>query len=115
MSVLGFHWHHQENPWDDAPPWALELRAHLELIHLIQEKIMATLDEVLAEVTDETTRLDSIQSLIDGIKQQLADALSGATIPPAVQAKVDAVFAGLTTNKAKLDKALNANVPPVTP
>lgn len=71
---------------------------------------MATLDEVLAEVTDEGTRLDSIQALIDGIKQQLADALSGTTLPADVQAKVDAVFAGLEANKAKLDKALNAGV-----
>lgn len=72
---------------------------------------MATLDEVLAEVTDESTRLDSIQALIDGIKQQLADALSGTTLPAATQAKVDAVFAGLTSNKAKIDKALNTGTP----
>ena len=73
---------------------------------------MATLDEVLAEVTDESARLDSIQALIDGIKQQLADALAGTTLPPATQQKIDAVFAGLTGNKAKIDKALNANVEP---
>lgn len=73
---------------------------------------MATIDEILTEVNDESGRLDSIQALIDGIKQQLADALAGATLPAAVQAKVDAVFAGLTGNKAKIDKALNANTPP---
>jgi hypothetical protein len=84
----------------------------LDLVLHKLEKIMATLDEVLAEVTDESTRLDSIQALIDGIKQQLADALAGTTIPPAVQAKVDAVFTGLTGNKGKIDKALNVNVPP---
>lgn len=76
---------------------------------------MATLDEVLAEVTDETNRLDSIQALIDGINKQLADALAGTTLPTEVQAKVDAVFAGLTTNKGKIDKALNVNVPPPPP
>ena len=73
---------------------------------------MATLDEVLAEVTDESTRLDSIQALIDGVKQQLADALADANLSPENQAKVDAVFAGLSTNKAKIDKALNVNVEP---
>lgn len=90
------------------------LAAVLEQYGLIlskMETIMATLDEVLAEVTDESTRLDSIQALIDGIKQQLADALSGAALPPDVQAKIDAVFAGLTGNKAKIDKALNTGVP----
>lgn len=82
------------------------------LINKTLEKIMATLDDVLSEVTDEGNRLDSIQTLIDGIKQQLADALAGTTLPPAVQQKVDAVFAGLTANKAKIDTALNTNTPP---
>lgn len=86
-----------------------------DLILANQEKIMASLDDVLSEVTDESTRLDSIQALIDGIKKQLADALAGTTLPPAVQTKVDAVFAGLTTNKGKIDTALNANVPPPPP
>lgn len=96
---------------DESPPWTNELTLQLTTINQRLEKIMATLDEVLSEVTDESGRLDSIQALIDGIKQQLADALSGTTLPPAVQSKVDAVFAGLTTNKGKIDTALNANVP----
>lgn len=113
--IFGFSWHKSNNPWDEAPPWALELRKLQGLILYRLEQIMADLDQVLAEVTDEGTRLDSIQALIDGIRQQLADALAGTTLPPAVQAKVDAVFAGLTDNKAKIDKALNTGTPPATP
>jgi altronate dehydratase len=78
----------------------------LALLHQLlhnQGKIMATLDEVLADVTDEGTQIDSLSVLVAGLKQQLADALSGTTLPPAVQAKVDAVFAG--------DDAINANTP----
>ncbi len=77
-----------------------------------QEKIMATLDEVLTDVTDEGTKLDSLSALIAGLKQQIADALAGTTLPPAVQAKIDAVFAGVEANKAKVQAALDANVPP---
>lgn len=84
----------------------------LDQIIAQQEAIMATLDEVLTEVTEESGRLDSIQALIDGIKQQLADALAGTTLPTAVQAKVDQVFAHLGANRGKIDKALNENVPP---
>lgn len=81
---------------------------------------MATIDDILSEVTDESTRLDSIQALIDSINAALAAALSGTTVPPAVQAKIDQVFADLTANKAKIDKALNttpagAPLPPPTP
>jgi len=91
------------------------LSRKLDHILVNQETIMATLDQVLTDVTDESTRLDSISALIDGLKQQVADALAGTTLPPATQAKVDAIFAAAETNKAKIDKALNAGVPPAAP
>ena len=72
---------------------------------------MATLDEVLTLVSDENTKLDSVIALIDGLKKQLDDALSGTTLPPAVQAKVDAIFASASSNAAKIVDALDTNVP----
>lgn len=72
---------------------------------------MATLDQVLEDVTAETTQLDSISALIAGLRQQIADALAGVTLPPAVQQKVDAIFAQAETNKAKIATALDANTP----
>lgn len=72
---------------------------------------MATLDEVLTSVTAQTTKLDSIAALIAGLKQQLADALAGTTLPPAVQAQVDAIFDAATANAGKIDAALTANTP----
>lgn len=87
----------------------VHLDARLDRSHERQNKIMATLDETLAAVTEESTKDDSIIALLAGIKQQLADALSGATLPPAVQAKVDAVFAQATQNSAKIQAAIDAN------
>ena len=43
--------------------------------------------------------------------KQVADALAGVTVPTAVQAKIDAVFAGVEANKAKVQTALNAGTP----
>lgn len=80
-------------------------------LKLLVEQLMATLDETLALVTDESTKLDSVIALVDGLKAQLDEALSGAKLPPAVQAKVDAIFAGATTNAAKIVDALDTNVP----
>lgn len=87
----------------------------LDLIIRTQEKIMATLDQVLSDVTDEGTRLDSLSALIGGLRTQLADALSGANLPAPVQAKVDAIFAAAEANKGKIDTALNTGVPAPTP
>lgn len=88
-----------------------ELRGLLQQLLKQGEHIMASLDEVLADVTAETTSLDSIATLIAGLKQQVTDALSGTTLPPAVQSKVDAIFTAAETNKQKIAAALAANVP----
>jgi ABC-type transporter Mla subunit MlaD len=85
-------------------------RALAHIIHLL-EKIMATLDDVLKDVTDESTAIDSISTLISGLRQQVADALAGATLPAATQAKVDAIFTAAETNKTKIATALAANTP----
>lgn len=103
---------------DLSPQLALRLSSmsrKLELIVQQQETIMATLDQVLADITEENTRLDSIAALIGGLRQQLADALSGANLPPEVQAKVDAIFTAAEANKGKIDDALNANTPAPPP
>ena len=84
-----------------------------KLNNLIEGKdlIMATLDEILANVTAQATRIDSLNTLMDGIRQQLADALSGAVIPADVQRKIDAVFAAAQVNAAKIEEAIRENTP----
>jgi hypothetical protein len=85
----------------------------LDRILANQEKMMATLDEVLAGVTEENTKVDSLLALLAGIKQQLDDALAspgaGTILPPDVQAKVDAIFAAVTDAKTKVQAAIDAN------
>lgn len=115
--MIKFTHHHEHHYHHDASleVWLRSINQKLDLVIRTQEAMMATLDQVLQDVTEESGRLDSIQALIDGLKQQIADALSGVTLPPAVQAKVDAIFTQAEANKAKIDTALNTNVPPPTP
>ncbi len=108
LTIIHHHYHHQA---DEVPAWAHEVLRRLDLILSNQETIMATLDDVLKDVTDESTAIDSISTLIAGLKQQIADALAGTTLPPATQAKVDAIFAAAETNKGKIATALAANTP----
>jgi len=83
----------------------------LDSIQKELNKIMATLDDTLAAVTQEKTDIGSLNAFVAGLQAQLAAALAGTTIPPATQAKIDAIFAGVTDNDAAV-KALQANVPP---
>jgi hypothetical protein len=81
--------------------------ANLASIRTNTETIMASLDDVLADVTAETSAIDSLSTLIQGLRDQIAN----AGLSPADQAKVDAIFAGAESNKAALAAALAANVP----
>jgi len=77
----------------------------------LEKKLMASLDDIISDVEEETTLEDSILTLLAGIQQQLKDALAGVTLPPAAQAKVDQAFQALEANKAKLTAAVTANTP----
>jgi hypothetical protein len=75
-----------------------------------ERRIMATLDQVLADTTDEATLDDSIITLLTGIKKQLDDALANS-ITPAQQAQIDQIFTNLEANKVKVAAAITANTP----
>ena len=79
----------------------------LDLILANQEKIMASLQETLDDVTAETTAIDSVVALVQGLRDQL----NAAGLSSADQAKVDAIFTAIEGNKTKLAAALAANVP----
>lgn len=85
------------------------LEDYFSNINLKLDEMAATIDQVVQDVNDESTLDDSIITLLNGISQQLKDALSGATLPPDVQAKVDGVFIQLEANKQKISDAITAN------
>lgn len=98
------------NSWRQAPPWATILIGQQRQLLDRMENLMATLDEVLADVTEEGTKIDSVMTLIDGLKKQIDDL--NLNLSPEEQAKVDAIFAGVEANKGKVQAALDANAPP---
>lgn len=76
------------------------------------EKRMADkLDDIIADIEEQKTLIAGLSSLITGLKQQLADALAGVTLPPAVVAKIDKIWADTEENRAKMAEALTANTP----
>jgi hypothetical protein len=70
---------------------------------------MATLQQVLQEVNDETSQIDGLGTLIAGLRKQVQDVTSGASLPPAVQNQIDQIFARAEANKQKIADALAAN------
>jgi hypothetical protein len=69
-----------------------------------------TIDDLVAEVAVQTTKVDSFISFVAGLKQQLADALANAGgLTPEQQAAVDGVFATVQSNDQKITDAMAAN------
>ncbi len=68
-----------------------------------------TLEDLLQKVTDQETKVDSIITLVGGLKEQLAEALADVSLTPEQQEKVNAIFAQLEENSGKLDEAIAAN------
>lgn len=93
------HIHHYIHA-DEALMWLLGK------ILIKENQIMATLQDIVTEVHNESDLDDSIITLLNGIVQQLKDA-QAQNDPQAI----DAIIASIQTNKQKLTDAITANTP----
>mgnify|MGYP003622935208 CR=1 FL=1 len=117
--------HDHQRPADDDERWEhletliLELVARelgtihtqIQQLHKGQATIMATLQDITDAVNAESTVEDSIITLLNGISQQLKDALATGADPAAIQAIVDQIDA----DTAKVADAVTANTTPPAP
>lgn len=74
-----------------------------------QEKIMATVDDLVAAAQAEDTKIDSLIALVIALKAKV-DAIPGLT--PEQQAAIDAAFASISDNPDRIQAAIDANTPP---
>lgn len=74
-------------------------------------KAMATLDQVLTQVKQEGDRIASLETLLQGLRQQVKDAAARAGISPEDQTKLDEVFTQATSNTTRIQQALEEGVP----
>jgi hypothetical protein len=71
-------------------------------------------DDLLALAGEQDTVDQSLFVIVDGLKAQVTDILSGVVIPPAVQAKLDAAFDKFTANKEAVAAKVLENTPQAT-
>lgn len=103
MHIFGFEKHKNRSPWDDAPPWAIELGLMLSIIIRQQETNIMDLNELQTAVAAEDTVIDSAILLIQGIPALIA----AAGTDPQKLAQLQADIVGKTASLA----AAVANVP----
>lgn len=77
------------------------------------ESIMATIDQLVARVREQSGTVASLTTFVHGLEQQIRDALAGVTLPSHVQAGIDAAFAGVDSNTQAIADAIDSD--PNTP
>lgn len=94
--------------------WFKHLRERHDRINRRLDKIMATLDDLVAAATAEDTKIDSLIALTAQLKAKVDEIVAGA-LTPDQQAKIDAAFAAISDNPDRIQAAIDANTPPATP
>lgn len=107
MRIFGHHFHKNDNPWDEAPPWAVELRQIGLIILENQEKQMSDLAKLSADVDALTAAVATTATVLTGLSADIA-ALKAA-VPPDNQAAVDDLAAKVEAATASLATATAAN------
>lgn len=121
MRLFGHRHHRRDDPWAEAPPWAIELREMLGLVIDNQGTIMATqaeikvqLDAITADVADETTQIAGIETVLDNLAAIIAKLQADATnaqVDPAIVAQITALQAAVGGNKARIIDDIKKNTP----
>jgi hypothetical protein len=107
----------------EAPAWAVHLQKDIHVMLMLQLHMLRklghideeikmtdrTVDEVLADIQEESTQIAGLSTLTADIKAKLDAALAGTTIPADVQAKINSIFDGVEANKKAVMDAINAN------
>ena len=127
MQIFAKYHHHSEKPWDSAPAWALELREMLSLILQKENLIMVDYAKLTADITAQTTVLESVVVGVQGLNASNAtlaaqvatlQAAVAANGDPALQAAADALDQTVQANTAlvaNLIPAVTANTPTPAP
>ncbi len=119
LRIFG-HWFHKSyDPWNDAPPWAIELRCMLQRVLSNTTNLeydMAQIDDEItqltADVAAEQGAVDSAVAMLNGISQKIADAVAAALAAGATPAQLQAITDANTAIAAQttaLSSAVAAN------
>lgn len=79
------------------------------------EHLMAKLQDILDLVAEQRTQIESLNTLADGIRGQVATLLQNASVDQTTQALVDQVFERMKENSGALAEAIAENTAPGTP
>lgn len=119
LDSVAFAHHRHPNPWDNAPPWAIELGWQLYYVRraLQQEgRYMAQMDDAIQQLKDDVAASkgaeDSAITLIRGFSAKLDEAVVAARAAGATDAQLadlNALHTAITSDTDALAAEVAAN------
>lgn len=114
MNLFGHRHHRCDDPWEQAPPWAIELREMLSLVLRKEDMIMTiesdALDKAEAAAKANSDADDAAEKLLISISAMVAD-LKNHQTDPATATRIQALADALGQRSAQLSAAVVANTP----
>jgi|GEM_PF-6816988 len=88
----------------------------VQTLKRMEDGNMATFEEIITELQNTKAGVQSLNTLMDSMRQKISDLLAGEIVPPNLQAKIDAIFLEAKGVSAEIQVALDENpVEPVEP
>lgn len=114
LRLFGHRHHRCDDPWEQAPPWAIELREMLSLVLRKEDMIMSiesdALDKAEAAALANSSADDAAEKLLVSISAMVAD-LKTHQSDPTTAARITALADALSARSAQLGAAVVANTP----
>jgi hypothetical protein len=107
---FGEHYHFHNSPWDDAPPWAIELREMCIITLLKMDQLMSTQADLEAALSVIDGKVTAVKADVDGLLAKLA-AIPTPGMTPEQQAALDAAVVHANAIAASLG-AIDTTVNP---
>lgn len=128
MRIFGFPYHDDDDPWDEAPPWAIELREMLALVlrteRRTESEMALDFTKIIAAAAAQTTVTNSVLQTLQSLGAKVADlstqlaaalAANDPVAAAAVQTQLDALATGIQANDDQLAAAVVAPGTVTTP
>ena len=103
MKIFGLHIHKHSNPWNEVPPWVIELR-------LGQEILMSVTDDLQAAITALQQQVAATKAELERIDAKITGAAPSGT-PDDVVAAATAAITGSASDLKTATDASTAAVP----
>lgn len=89
--------------------WSEHIHIHLHNDDKKFEEVNIKLDKIYQAVISDTAVEEALIKENAELRKELEDVLSGATLPPEVQQKVNSIFEKVNANTQKLQKGITDN------